>query len=197
MAYAQQPTAAAAYDPARDRELVDRVRAGDKHAEELLYRHHARAVSVLAARLLGRSDEAQDVVQDVFVTALCRLSQLRDGTFFRAWLIRIAVHEVQRRFRRHRLLRALGFSDAHNDTALAELATPGMSTEERAELSVLDRVLATLPARERIAWMLRHVEGYELAEVANACDASLASVKRWIARADAQLREHVGLEGAR
>jgi DNA-directed RNA polymerase specialized sigma24 family protein len=39
--------------------------------------------------------------------------------------------------------------------------------------------------------MLRHVEGYELQEIADACDASLATVKRWLARADEVVRAHV------
>ena len=194
IAYVSPPPTAAAYDPARDRALVERVRAGDKHAEELLYRAHARAVSVLAARLLGYSDEAQDVVQDVFLRALARLSQLRDGALLRAWLLRITVNEVQRRYRRRKLLRALGIVQASADSTLCELASPGMSVEERAELAELDRLLAKLPARERIAWMLRHVEGYELAEIAQACGASLASVKRWIERAHSQLRAHLDVE---
>ena len=177
----------------RDVELVTRARAGDKRAEEQLYRAHVETVNALAARLLGRSHEAEDVVQEVFLTALARLYQLRDPALFRAWLLRITVHEVHRCYRRRKLLRALGMAGGPDDASLAELAGPGLSADRRAELAALDRVLARLPARERIAWMLRHVEGYELTEVASACDASLATIKRWLARADAQLREHIAL----
>jgi RNA polymerase sigma-70 factor (ECF subfamily) len=178
----------------RDQELVARIRAGDERAAEALYRIHVQAVTSLASRLLGRSHDAEDVVQDAFVAAFGRLPQLRDGSLFRAWLMRITVHEVHRRYRRRKLMRALGMDGAPNDVGLAELAAPSLSSEMRAELAALDRALLRLPARERIAWMLRHVEGCELTEIASACHASLASVKRWIARADARVRAHVSEE---
>jgi RNA polymerase sigma-70 factor (ECF subfamily) len=174
-----------------DYDLVCRALLGDKTAEELLYRNHAQAAYALAARLLARSSEAEDVVQDAFVTALGRLHQLRDRELFRAWLLRIIVHEVHRRYRRRRLLRVLGMDGSQDDASLAQLALPGLAVDQRAELAGLDRVLGSIPSRERIAWMLRHVEGYELTEVAEACETSLATAKRWIARAQARLHAHI------
>ncbi|HKP63098.1 MAG TPA: RNA polymerase sigma factor [Polyangiales bacterium] len=177
-----------------DAELVARARAKDRGAEELLYRAHVHSVAALATRLLGRSAEAEDVAQDAFVTAFSRLHQLRDGGQFRAWLMRITVHEVHRRFRRRKLLRALGLDRGQDDASLERLGASQLSSEQRAELAVLDRVLSRLSARERVAWMLRHVEGQELAEIASACEASVASIKRWLARADECIRVHVAGE---
>jgi len=180
----------------RDAELVVRAKTKDRAAEEQLYRTHVEAVAGLAMRLLGRSSDAEDVVQDAFITAFSRLHQLRDGRMFRAWLLRITVHEAHRRFRRRKLLRALGLDRGHDDVGLAALADPGLPAEDRAELAALDRALARLPARERIVWQLRHVEGHELAEIASACEASLASIKRWLVRAEAHVQAHVHGEAA-
>lgn len=180
----------------RDAELVVRAKTKDRAAEEQLYRSHVEAVAGLAMRLLGRSSDAEDVVQDAFITAFSHLHQLRDGRLFRAWLLRITVHEAHRRFRRRKLLSVLGLDRGHDDVSLAALADPGLPAEDRAELAALDRALARLPARERIVWQLRHVEGHELAEIASACEASLASIKRWLARAEAHVRAHVHGENA-
>jgi len=174
-----------------DAELVARARRKDRSAEAALYRAHVDAVASVAVRLLGRSSDAEDVVQDAFVTALTRIDQLRDGTLFRAWVMRITVHEVHRRFRRRKLLRALGLDRGDDDATLARLGVSLLAPEQRAELAALDRVLARLPSRERIVWMLRHVEGQELAEIASACEASVASIKRWLAKADGEVRAHV------
>ena len=191
---------ASAENPARtelrDAELVERARAKDRTAEERLYRAHVAAVGALAMRLLGRSAEAEDVVQDAFVTAFARLSQLRDGRLFRAWLMRITVHEVHRRFRRRKLLRLLGLDRGYDDASFELLAAPGLASDQRAELAALDRVLAQLPSRERVVWTLRHVEGQELAEIASACEASLATIKRCLSRADTRIRAHVAGEVA-
>ncbi len=168
-----------------------RARAGDRSAEEALYRAHVHAVAALAMRLLGRGGDAEDVVQDAFVTALSRLSQLRDGTLFRAWVLRITVREVHRRFRRRKLLRVLGLDSGRADFELAQLAAPALSAEGRAELTRMDRALCTLATSDRLAWLLRHVEGYELAEVASASGASLATVKRRLVRAEQRIARHV------
>jgi RNA polymerase sigma-70 factor (ECF subfamily) len=176
---------------AEDGALLERVRAGDRAAEELLYRQHVDAVMGLAVRLLGRAGEAEDVVHDAFVTAFESLDRVRDPAAFRAWLLRVTVRHAHRRFRRRTLLRRLGLDHAADDAALAQLAAPGLPSEAIAELRKLDGVLARLPAEQRIAWLLRHVEGLELAEVAAACGVSLATVKRRIAAAQAHVDRHV------
>ena len=183
---------AATRGAARDAELVARVRAGDRAAETQLYRAHVAAAAALAMRLLGRTGDAEDVVQDAFVTAFARMNQLRDGALFGAWLMRITVHEVHRRFRKRKLMRALGLDRGEDDATLARFAAPHLDADQRAQLIALDRVLSRMPVRERVAWMLRYVEGQELAEIASACEASLATIKRWLARADARVREGAG-----
>lgn len=177
-----------------DEELVVRAQRGDAWAEEALFRRHVGRVAQVAARLLGRGAEAEDVVQDSFVIALEQLPKLRDGSAFRAWLLRIVVHQAHRRYRKRRMLSRLGFV-AHDDVdTLSGQTRDDIEPELKAELRKLDAVLRNMPARERFAWVLRHVEGYRLDEVADACECSLATVKRWIAKADRRVRQHVRVE---
>jgi RNA polymerase sigma-70 factor (ECF subfamily) len=176
-----------------DVELVERAQRGDSWAEEALFRRHVGRVAQVAQRLLGRTAEAEDVVQDAFVIALEQLPKLREGSAFRAWLLRIVVHQAHRRYRKRRMLTRLGFVSDDGE-ALSGQAREDTDPEMKAELRKLDRVLSELAARERFAWVLRHVEGYQLEEVAAACDCSLATVKRWIARADERVRKHVQIE---
>jgi RNA polymerase sigma-70 factor (ECF subfamily) len=177
-------------DPS-DGALVLAVLRGERAAEERLYRRHAPAVAAVAVRLLGQSAEAEDVVQDSFVTALRCLSQLREPARFRAWLLRIAVHQVHRRFRRRKLLRWLGLGRGADESILAQLAAPSLSAEARVELVRLDAALGSLAPASRIAWILRHVEGYELTEVAGACGVSLATIKRRLHAAETLVRDRV------
>ena len=173
-----------------DADLVALVLAGRRSAEAELYQRHARAVSAVATRLLGRTADAEDVVQDTFLTAFECIRQLRDPAVFRPWLLRITVRHVHRRFRRRRLLRALGMDRGEDDAALARLVLAPFDTETRAELARLDTALNALAPKQRVAFMLRHVEGYELTEIADACGASLTTIKRWLQRADEIVRAH-------
>lgn len=174
-----------------DGELVRRVRRGDKWAEEALYHRHVRTVTRVVMRILARSSEAEDVVQDAFVIALKDVHELRDVDAFGEWLLSIAVRQVYRRFRRWKLLRTVGLDRGYDDATLARQADPAASPETRAALAEIGRLLDTLSAEERVAWVLRRVEGEKVDRVASACGCSRTTVKRRIARADVVIRAHV------
>ena len=167
-----------------DAELVERAIADDPWACETLYRRHVASAMTTALRLLRNRAEAEDVVQDAFMLAFERLDQLRSSGAFRWWLTRIVVTAVHRRMRRRKVQTLNGFE--------AE-ADPSTSPAVRAELRLLDEVLDTLADRDRVPWVLRHVLGYKLEEVAEACDCSLATAKRRIASAHEVVRRHVAM----
>jgi RNA polymerase sigma-70 factor (ECF subfamily) len=174
-----------------DEELVRRAQAGDAWAEEALFRRHIGRVGQIATRLLGRGSDAEDAIQDSFVIALEQLPKLREGAAFRSWLLRIVVHQAHRRYRKRRMLTRLGFVQHDDLDSLCNQSRSDLSPDLRAELAKLDLVLQSIATADRFAWILRHVEGFRLDEVAIACDCSLATVKRRIAAADQRVRQHV------
>jgi len=174
-----------------DEELVRRALAGDRWGREMLYRRHAGSLLAMTVRLLANRGEAEEIVQDTFVTAFEQLGTLREPGAVRGWLGQIAVNLVRRRFRRARLMRFLGLDRGADDATLESLADPGLSTDQRVELALVDRLLRGMKPALRLAWMLRRVDGLELAEVASLCDCSLATIKRRIVEADAIIDRHV------
>lgn len=170
-----------------DGALVRRARAGDGWAEDVLLRRHSPGVHALLVRLLADSADAEDALQDTLILAVRDLRSLNDPDAFGGWIRRIAVHRAHRRFRRRRLSSWLGRRD---EAGLEGLADPGASPEARAELALLDRTLARMSAALRTAWMLRHVEGHRLEEVAELTGVSLATSKRRLARAERIVRAH-------
>jgi RNA polymerase sigma-70 factor, ECF subfamily len=176
-----------------DEELVRRALAGDRWGRDMLYRRHADSLLAMTIRLLANRGEAEEIVQDTFVTAFEQLGTLREPGAVRGWLGQIAVNLVRRRFRRGRLMRFLGLDRGADDATLEALADPGVSTDQRAELALIDRLLRGMKPALRLAWMLRRVDGLELGEVASLSDCSLATVKRRIAEADAIVDRHVAV----
>jgi len=79
-----------------DTELVERVRAGDRRAEEAIYNRYAAYVASLCLRMLRDREELADVVQDTFVDVLQQLPSLREPELLRRWITGIAVHKVHR-----------------------------------------------------------------------------------------------------
>jgi RNA polymerase sigma-70 factor (ECF subfamily) len=178
-----------------DEVLVAGVLAGDAGSKERLYLRHVQYVAGMSARILRSIDASEDVVQDTFVIAFSKIESLRDPAAFRGWLASIAISQVHRVLARQRLLRLVGLDRGLDDAPLDELAREDLSIEARSELAALDLALQSVPARQRVAWMLRYVEGEPLDAVAEACRCSRATVKRWIAAADDRVKQHVRITG--
>lgn len=171
-----------------DDELVARARGGDGWAEEMIYRRHVGAVASTARRLLRDPSEAADVVQETFLIAFEKLGSLSEPSALRGWLARIAVSRVHRRWRWRRL--KLWGASAEEESLL-DVAAPGLTPSERAELAMIDERLSGMAPKLRVPWVLRHVVGYSLEEVATACECSLASVKRYLTKAEAEIAEAI------
>jgi RNA polymerase sigma-70 factor, ECF subfamily len=172
-----------------DAQLVALGCKGDTQALEVLYRRHAAFAIHLAARIEGSSRDVEDIAHDAFVRAFERLSDLSDRNAFRSWLGSIVVHAVRSRMRRHRLMSVLGLKTAE-PVDLDALASPDASPHVRAQIAQIYALLRTLPTDDRIAWVLRCVEGHDLETVARLTRCSLATVKRRITRAQRFLDEH-------
>jgi RNA polymerase sigma-70 factor (ECF subfamily) len=175
-----------------DETLVLRARGKDTaatNAFEVLYRRHAGTALNLAVRIQGSSSDVEDIVHDAFVRAHQQLAELREPAAFRSWLGSIVVRLVRTRLRRRRLIAVLGLATPE-PVDLDAVAAPDADPEIRALLAQVYALLQTLPADERIAWTLRHVERHRLESVAALAGCSLATAKRRIARAQDFLKEH-------
>jgi RNA polymerase sigma-70 factor (ECF subfamily) len=181
---ASGPTATvhALHDAARldDERLLDALRARHARAPGAFFdRFHAHVERVLT-RILGCDPEVADMTNDTFLRALDRVDRLEDARGLKSWLTAIAVNVARENLRSRRRRRWLRVSD---DGQLADVPAHAASPEAAEAVRRLYAALATLPAEERIALALRFVDGMELTEVAAACDVSLATIKRTLARA--------------
>jgi RNA polymerase sigma-70 factor (ECF subfamily) len=158
--------------------------AEERISLELVFRRYSRYVAAVALRLLGRDDEIDDVVQEVFLQALKGLERLREPAAVKGWLATVTVRVAGRKLRVRRLRGFFGLDDRPEYEQLATADTP---PDERALLARVYALLDQLTVSERLAWTLRHVEGEQLDDVARICGVSLATAKRRIASAQAKL----------
>lgn len=166
--------------------LVVAARDGDLQAQEALFRKCAPLVNGLAFRLMGNREDLDDLVQDSFLQAFRSLDRLKNPAAFRSWLSEIVVRMAYNLLRRRRLLARFGLrtsAPVDVDALISPMAPPEVSCA----LAATYRVLQGLPAKVRVALVLRRIEGRQLGEVAALMGASLASVKRWLRTADRAL----------
>ncbi|HEX4334497.1 MAG TPA: sigma-70 family RNA polymerase sigma factor [Polyangiaceae bacterium] len=166
--------------------VVDGSASVDERLDfDSMFRRYSPYVASVGVRLLGRDDEVDDLIQDVFLEAHRGLSSVRDPGAIKGWLARICVRRAVRRLRRRKLRAWLSFESLVYEPASAAIDA---SPETRAEVTRLYYELEKLPALVRAAWVLRHLEGQSLDDIAAACTCSKSTVQRRLRSADAVLR---------
>jgi RNA polymerase sigma-70 factor, ECF subfamily len=156
-----------------------------------VYRRYVPYVAKLGYRLLGRGQEVDDLIQDVFVAAAERLPHLRDPDALKGWLAAITVRVAHRKHVRRKLRTLLLPPDDRALVhALIEPSAEG-SIEARAALASVFRALDRAKVPDRIAWTLRNLEDEPLENVARLCNCSLATAKRRIASAQRLLEREL------
>ncbi len=153
-----------------------------------VFRRYSPYVARVALRLLGNDSEVDDLVQDVFLEAHRGLGSLREAGAVGGWLARICVRRATRRLRRRRLLALLSLDSVAERDLPVEIAA---SPEQRAEVARLYARLDRMPAVDRVAWLLRHVEGESLDEMVRLCGCSKSTVQRRLRSAEARLQQEV------
>jgi len=156
---------------------------------EALYEDHARYVGAIASRILGRATEVDDVVQEVFEIAIRGLRRREEAHEIKGWLAKVTVRRCLRQLRFRRLWAIV---DLAATPSYDRLADPSAGPEERHLVSEVYRALDSVPARDRVAWTLRYVEGERLERIAELCECSLATAKRRIASAHEKIQLLVG-----
>jgi RNA polymerase sigma-70 factor (ECF subfamily) len=179
--------------------LIERARSGDGRAFEDLARREERALYRHAARIVGPGPDAEDVVQDAFLSAWRSIRSF-EGTSFRAWLFRIVTNRALDRIRAKRRRPELPLEPpVDEELAWAEPAAPGPDLLEiasgREALAIVEEALEGIPEEQRAALLLRDVEGFAYEEIALMTNAEIGTVKSRIHRARLAVRNALVARG--
>lgn len=166
--------------PPSTAELVVLMREDPERGAPLFYDRYRGEVNRLVWRLLGADPEHDDIVQQIFLTALRRVSLIRDGEKLLPWLRAVTVNTVYDEVRKRRV-RRLFLRDAAQEEVHPSLVH---DVEVRDFLLKARRVLDMMPAAERVVFLLNVLEGRGLLEISELCGCSLATAKRRLARAN-------------
>jgi RNA polymerase sigma-70 factor (ECF subfamily) len=167
--------------------LVRLTLGGDSTAfEQIILRYETR-VMTMAARLLGARDDARDVAQEVFLRAFKYLHRLDLQKPVEPWLMGITVN-VCRDAARRRQRRRDTFIEIETPETIDESADPYAGAVRKQERLILQRALDGLPDKERLAIVLRDVEGLSTAEVASILQSSETTVRSQVSRGRLKLK---------
>ncbi len=184
---------------ATDQEVVELARKGEEVAYRELLRRYQRPVFSLIYRMVRDRELAEDLAQETFVKVLNALDRYRPEYKFSSWVFKIANNAAIDHLRRKELdtLSLEGGPDATTPerveaTALQlgdQTESPLEELEARELGSTIEKAIGCLRPEYRSCIILRHVEGRPYDEIAGILDLPLGTVKTYIHRARAELKE--------
>jgi len=172
-----------------DKSLVQRSKAGDFQAFDVLTSRYGGRIYNLIRRMLGDPEEAKDVLQETFLNALRNLKNLRNGKNFAPWIFRIATNQSLMKLRQKK-----GYPVKSLDEPLIdgeeelprELTDSSLDPAEvfahRELKTIIDEAINSLPELYRAVLLLKDVEGFTSREVAKMLNLSTAAVKSRLLR---------------
>lgn len=193
-----EPTA-----PISDAELARRIGRGDAGAFEALMRRHNRRLYRVARAILNDDGDAEDALQEAYLSAYQRIGTFQGKSTLSTWLTRIVVNAALQRLRtskRHHVVVPLigAERDEENDIMTTSDGTKPETPERaamRAEMRrLLEREIDNLPVAFRTVLIMREVEEMSVEEAAECLDVPAATVRTRLFRAKAQLREALARE---
>ena len=184
-----------------ERNLVERAKSGDQSAFRAIMEQHNRRLYRVARAVMKDNTEAEDVVQETYLSAFSNLPNFRGDFSLATWLTRIALNEALGRKRRQRATVTLENVETAQETSAQIVQFSTMNTETDPERSaaqreirkLLERALDALPEPFRLVFVMRDVEEMSIEETASHLGIRRETVKTRLHRARRLLRQ--SLEG--
>ncbi len=185
-------------DEIDEQELLDRLRAGDKSACALCIDLHGTHIYRLALSLMKNEADAEDVVQETFLSAFKNIGNFEGRSGLNTWLYRIAYNAAMMRLRRPSPF-TLSLDEALEpeipaivpDQLFDWCCLPESEFETNETRSFLQAAIEELPEKLRTVFLLREMDGLSTQEVAEVLGISQDAVKKRLHRSRLWLRERL------
>ena len=168
--------------------LIAGLITGDLTAASQFHTRYGERINRWIWRLLGADRDHDDVVQQVFVGILSSLENINNLESLDSWVDSVTIRTVRKVIRKRKLKRALFIAHGNDDMdEVPHSDNPLKQAYIRRFYAVLDK----MPADDRIVFVLRHLEGHSLEEIAQIGEYSLSTAKRRLKKAKSVFKKRV------
>ncbi len=161
-----------------DIELISEFKNGDQEAFNTLVKKYQKKVYWIARKMLGNHDDADDVVQDVFVKVYRSLNDFRQDSSFYTWLYRVTVNFSISALRRKKIIEWIKFDDAFPAvTKIHDENNPLSGLENKEMNTLLDKAIEKLPNKQKQVFILRYYNELPYEEISKILRTSVGGLK--------------------
>jgi RNA polymerase sigma-70 factor (ECF subfamily) len=190
---AEQKTMAIDSDMQKEKELIERIKRGERSAFDALVDAYRDRGFAIAYSLVRNPEDAKDILQEGFIRVYMKIKSFRSESKFSTWFHRILVNSaidfLRRRNRKEKV-----FVHMFTDTKGREIDAPDQHSEpvriiQEREFTVdLERCISALPERQRVCFILKHQNGLDNMQISQITGCGLSTVKVHLFRAARNLR---------
>ena len=183
---------------AYERELVDRIRRGERDLFSELIRPYERRVYVTALAILQNDADAQEVAQEAILKAFAHINQFRGESRFSTWLTRVTINEARMRRRKQHSEIMKPFNELETEDDEGQFVPqdfadwheiPSEELERKEVRDLLRKALASIADKYREVFVLRDIQHLSIEETAEAIGITPGTVKTRLLRARLMLRD--------
>lgn len=178
-----------------EQELVERVKNGDHHAFSVLVNTYSERIYNLGLRILRKKEDAEDILQETFLTALEKINMFDGTSSFFTWIYRIATNAALMKLRKKKPIFAelpdnSDFQESIESRVFVDWSQdPSMDVQNEEIKKVLDKAIDDLGDIYRTVFILRDIEMLSIRETSKILDISEENVKIRLRRARQKLRD--------
>jgi len=176
-------------------QLIAGIKAGDEDAFKSLVEHYQDRVFNTCLGLLQHREDAEDIVQEVFIKIYHSAKNFRGEAKLSTWIYRIATTACldllrsRKRKKRFAMVQSLfGLPESEEMADHSPFSHPGVALENKERAAVLFQAMSTLPENQRAAFTLHKVEGLSYQEISEILKTTIPAVESLMHRARENLR---------
>lgn len=176
-----------------DEVILDLIKKNDQNAFRLLIERYEKNVAATVINMLGYSDEADDVGQEVFIRFYQNINQYKGNSSLKTYLTRIAINLSLNELKRRKLrnLRYIFWNNNQDeeDQKAMQIADPNDSESKRDAVNLVQKALQKVEIKIRSVIILRLIEGYDTRETAEILEIPQGTVLSRLSRGQEKLKE--------
>lgn len=175
----------------KEKQIIEHLKNGDEFIYKYVYDLYARMVYSVCFRMTGNKEEAEDILQDVFIKAFNSISSFREDSKLSTWIYQITVNTCLNKLRRKNAISFFALDFWKDEKGGKEMVDNNPSPEKALEKSELQQIVQgainSLPAKQKTAIILSRYEELSYKEISKIMALSLSSVESLIFRAKENL----------
>lgn len=173
--------------------VIERILQGETELFEILMRRYNELLYRTIRSYLKSYPDIEDTMQDAYVKAFQNLHQFKNEAMFSTWLIRIGINEVLQRKRKSKKNQTVDITLETGSLQIADdsFTSPENITIYKESTAFIEKAIDALPENYKIIYMLREVEGMDIAEISKALDLTNSNVKVRLHRARNMMKDYI------